>query len=303
MHDRIRSASFVTALCLTSAFGCSTPKPEPEIASSASQGGYAESYPNELQGAATAFSQDEAKIKETSGKYPGYSRDLKGPGKPYADEVYAKADASGRSQAYVDALRETRETKKFMDRDGEEITKKAAGAANYAAKQKGCDVDVSGAVMHAFKESMDKQLEKRLRDANEGYQVVDRNREILKEDAAVLEKQADEVAYASYLAHIDIVEQKLRVRRMVEEAETVKKTADAYIEEEREFQKKSGRTDAEKKASEQRIAEMQKAKANIDSSVQQAKGLSDVMDDRITQIQKDYDDALKQLKDAAANEG
>ena len=302
MHGRKTTLSLVSALCLLPAVGCSTPKPEPEIASSAPQGGYAESYPAELQASAAAFSQDQADVARITTSFSGYPRDLKGPGKPYAEEVAAKADASGRSWAYVEALRETRETKKFMDRDGEEITKKAAGAANYAAKQKGCDVDVSGAVIHAMKEGMDKQLEKRLREGNEAHDVIDRNREILKEDAATLEKQADEIAYASYLAHIDIVEQKLRVRRMVEEADTIKKTADEYIAAEREFQKKPNRSDAEKKASEQRIAEMNKAKANIDSSVQQAKQMSEAMEERITEVQKAYADAFAKLKDSLARE-
>src|SRR6185503_8560996 len=113
MHGRKTTLSIISALCLLPAFGCSTPKPEPEIASSAPQGGYAESYPAELQASATAFSKDQADVARITTSFSGYPRDLKGPGKPYAEEIAAKADASGRSWAYVEALRETRETKKF----------------------------------------------------------------------------------------------------------------------------------------------------------------------------------------------
>ena len=86
------------------------------------------------------------------------------------------------------------------------------------------------------------------------------------------------------------------LRRMVEEAETIKKTADDYIQAERKYQSEPKRTDAEKKAAEERIASMNKSKAMIDSAVTQAKAANEGLDERITEVQKVYEDGIAQLK-------
>ncbi|MEJ7731225.1 MAG: hypothetical protein WKG00_18665 [Polyangiaceae bacterium] len=287
------------SLLLAPAIGCSTPKPEPEIASSAALGGYAEGYATELNAANTDFSTQQADVKQTIAGFGGYPRALKGPGKPYAKEVLTKADESGRSHAYVETLREVKETQAFFDREKDEITRKVAGSANYAAKQKNCDVDVGGAVSASLKESVDKQLEKRLRAGNEGHRIIERNREAIgKEDAATLEKQADDVAYASYVTNVQIVELKLKIRRMAEEAETIKATADREIKTEEEFAKDPKRTPAEKKASQDRVAAMNKAKADVDAASGQAKALSEAMDNQVSALQTEYKDAIKTLLDS-----
>ena len=284
---------------LVPAVGCSTPKPEPEIASSAALGGYAEGYSAELNAATTDFSAQQAEVKQTIAGFGGYPRALKGPGKPYAKEVITKADESGRSHAYVETVDEVKETQAFFAREKDEITRKVAGSANYAAKQKNCDVEVGGAVAASLKETIDKQLEKRLRSGNEGYRVIERNRDAIgKDDAATLEKQADDVAYASYVANVQIVELKLKIRWMAEEAETIKATADREIKAEEELQKDAKRTPAEKQASQARVTAMQKAKADVDAAAGQAKALSEAMDNQVSALQTEYKDAVKKLEDS-----
>jgi hypothetical protein len=287
------------SLLLAPAIGCSTPKPEPEIASSASLGGYAEGYSAELNAANTDFSAQQAEVKQTIAGFGGYPRALKGPGKPYAKEIMAKADESGRSHAYVETIREVKEAQTFFAREKDEITRKVAGSANYAAKQKNCDVEVGGAVAAALKETVDKQMEKRLREGNEAHRIIERHREeIGKEDAATLEKQADDVAYASYVAHVQIVELKLKIRWMAQEAETIKATADREIKAEEEFAANPKRTPAEKKASQDRVAAMNKAKADVDAAAGQAKALDEAMDNQVSALQTEYKDAVTKLKDS-----
>jgi hypothetical protein len=279
--------------------GCGPATPEPELASSARHAGYAQAYPTDVQAITADFGQDQAEIKKTVGAFDKYEGELKNPNYNYVLEIYQRADEAGRSYAYVDRLREIHDAKTFFDDEKDEITRKVSGSAQYVTKQKGCDVDVSGAVAHALKESVDKQLEKRLHEASEAHRLIDRYREELgKENAAALERQADEISYAAYLAHVAIVEQKVRLRRMIEEAETVKKTADDFIAAEHEYQSKSGRTAADRKASDDRIAAMNKSKALIDSAVTQAKTTSEGMEDRITAAQKEYDDGIKKLEES-----
>jgi hypothetical protein len=304
MHSR----ALLVCAVLSSAVACSTPKPEPEIASSAAQAGYAEAYPAELQAIATGFSQRESEVKKVTGEMPTYPDKLKNPNYAHVEAVYAKADQAGKSYAYVERLREVQGAHTFFETEGDEISKKVAGAAQYAAKQKGCDVDVGGAAAHALKESVDKQLEKRLREANEAHVYIDRYRASLgKENAEVLEKQADDITYASYIANIEIVERKVRLKRIIEEAEQVQKTADEFIEQERKFQKEAGVSDADKKASEERIQSMNKSKASIESAKAQAQSLLEGVEERIQGVQKEYNDAFnaldKKVKDKAGGSG
>ena len=55
-------------------------------------------------------------------------------------------------------------------------------------------------------------------------------------------------------------------------------------------------TAADKKASQDRVTEMNKVKGSIDAGMQQANSLMPHLDEQIQQIQKEYDDALSTLK-------
>lgn len=288
-------STLLLAASLTLA-ACSAPKPEPEIASSAAQAGYAARYPKEVQETAEGFGLRYNIAKTTIGEMPGYPDRLKTASKKEVLEVYDRADDSGRSYAYVDRVRELEGASRFFDEEKDEITKKVAGSAQFVAKQKGCEVDVTPAVGHALKEAVDKRIEERLHDRSEAQLVLDRHRAVLgKENAATLEKQADDLARASYIVHVELVEHKVRLNRILAELDAVKKSTDDAVAAERAAQSEK-RSDAEKKEAEQRIAELEKSKGLLDSAVTGAKGVADGMEERIAGIQKEYADAMAAVR-------
>ncbi len=296
MALRTFSLCVAHALVLSSLAACSAPKPEPEIASSAPQGHYAATYPQDLTSAATGFSQGQTEVRDKLREVKAYPSELKEPDWSRVRQVVEAADRDGKSYAYVERMRRVSGANDFFTTEKDEITKKVAGSAQYVAKQKGCDVDIQGAVAKSLQDSIDKQLEKELREASEAHQLIERHKGTLgKANIDKLETQADTISRASYLVHVALVEQKLRIKRMVEEAEEVRKTADRFIEAERELQADKNTTDAEKKASEERIAEMNKSKSLLDSSIQQGNDLLPKLDEQIQNIQKEYDDALAEL--------
>jgi hypothetical protein len=281
------------ALALGSLTACSTPKPEPEIASAAPQGHYAQSYPQALTQASSGFSKTQNDVRAGTKEFNEYPSKLKNPDWNHVRDIMKAADGAGRSYAYVERIRRVDGASAFFTDEKDEITKKVAGSATYVAKSKGCDVDLSGAVSASLKEAVEKQLEKELRDANEGQQLIERYRVSLgKENAAALEKQVDNVSRMAYLAHIEIVEEKLRIVRMTAEAEDVRKSIDEFIRAEKEFQAEKKTTDAEKKASEERIAEMNKSKASLDAAIQQGKDLEPKLEEQVQALKKEYDDAF-----------
>jgi hypothetical protein len=284
---------FVAALATQA---CSTPKPEPEIASAAPQGGYAARFPEEVQHTAEGFGLKYNLAKTTIGEMPGYPNKLKTAANKEVLEVYDRADESGKSYAYVERARELEGAKLFFDEEKEEITKKVAGSAQHVAKEKGCDVDVYSAAAHSLKESVDKQIEKRMHERSEAHLAIERHQGALgKENVAELEKQADAIAAASYVVHIELVEHKVRLNRLLGEIEAVKKSTDDAIAAERAAQAEK-RTDAEKKQAEERVAALEKSKGLLDSSVTGAKSVADSMEQRIAGIQKEYADALAAMK-------
>ena len=278
---------------------CSAPKPEPEFASSAGHGHYAREYPEKLNAVTKDFSDRRAEARRLLSELGGYPSKLKDPPSwAHVQEIYERAGEDGRSYAYVGRLRRVEGATVFFETEKDEINKKVAGSVAYTAKKKGCDESIAGAAPPALKDVIEKQLEKELHEASEAQQLVDRYRgELGKENAAALEKQADDLSRASYLVHIELVEGKLRLVRMVGEADQIRKTADDTIAAEKAYQTGYKKiTDAEKKASEARIAEMNKSKASMDAALKQAEPVVPTLDDEIKKIQKEYDDALEGLR-------
>jgi hypothetical protein len=287
------AAAIGAALALAA---CSAPKPEPEIASSASLGAYAKTYPAELDAEARRYGDRKAEAQKEMGAFAEYPGKLKDPDWAVVRDVVDRADQDGRGYAYVERSRRVEAVAAFFDVEKDEINRKVVGTVAFVAKKKGCDPDVGAGASGALKEAVEKQLEKELDDVSQAHQIVERNRQALgKDNAAELDRQADEVSRASYLVHVAIVEDKLRLARMIADADQVKRTADDEIAAERAFQSRKI-TDAERKASEARIAEMSKSKASVDASVQQAQAVLPKQEEEIKQLQKAYDDALAGLK-------
>ena len=289
----------VVAVVLSSAglVACAAPKVEPVVASSSHESAYAVTYPQDVDDVGNDFKNSETAARKILSSFFEYPKKLKQPDGPWVAKIVDKADAAGKSAAYVERMHKVEASASFFGAEKGVIAGKVAGNANYAIKQKKCDVDVSGTVAATLDDAYGDQLEKRLRERNEAFTLIDRYRDTMpKEDVPILESQADDIAYASYVVNIELVETKLKLRKMIADADEVPKTADAYIADEKSFQAEAGRSDAEKKKSDERVLAMEKSKALVQQSSERAKALSGEMDKEITAIQKEYGDALTELK-------
>jgi hypothetical protein len=296
MLPRETSLSLVALLLLGGLTACGAARPEPEIASAAPQGGYAQSYPQLLTASATGFSTAQTEVRANIRELSGYTAQLKNPSWAHVRLILKGADAAGRSSVYVEQIRRTDGAYAFLSAEKEEIVNKVSGAAQSVARKRGCDVDLAGVVGQSFKEAVDKQLEEELRGANEGHLLLSRYRSSLgEENAAALQKQVDTVSRISYLVHVALVEEKLRIKRMLAEADEVRRAGAQFIQAERDFQAEARTTAAEKEASEERIAEMNKSRALLDSAILQGEELLPKLEEQLLSIQKEYDDAFTAL--------
>jgi hypothetical protein len=294
-HRAARLFVFIGVAAASAA--CSSSGSRPVLASSASHASYAVRYPDAVAATTKTIAADQSEEKQLSSGFAAHLDELK---KPDWDKVLAvveKADESGKSAGYAEGYAEHNAARTFWNEEREQIGAKVSGNAQYAAKQGGCSVDVGGAAAYALKDSVDKQLEKRLRARNEAFLLLERHGASLgKENVAALEKLADEVARARYLVHVDMPEQREKLRAQLAERSNVATTLDRAIQEERALQSTPGRTDAEKKASEERVNAASKSRAEVERAAAAGDETMKTVDARIEAATKEYEEALKALK-------
>jgi hypothetical protein len=290
-------ALLVTALLS----GCST-RPEPAYASSANESAYAERYPATLLAARTDFASSEAKARQIIGDFPKYVGDLTAPDGEQTLGVVTRADAAGKSASYAQEMDEQQQVARFFSEEKDGLNQKVGGAAQYAAKQKECTVDVASPAIGALDKGVDKALETRLRDHGEAHRYIEDHQDALgKANLDKLEKQADDISLASYLVHVRVKQLKAELTRLADESSEIKKTLARSDQDAQSVLNDAGASKNAKATATTRSTAAKNASTGLDIEVEQAKRAVTEMDARIEQLNKDYQAALdaleKQLKE------
>jgi len=291
-------ASTSRAVLIAGAVGCASAQASPVVPSSA-QASYAILYPATMQATSNDYVNTERDARRLTQDFARYPDQLKDPPWSLVQTIVVRADEAGRSSSYVDGRREAHSTEAFFTSENNEITRRVAGSAQSVTKKKECDVDVSGPVSSSLKEAVDRALEKRLRARNDANLTIDRYRDALgRPNAAVLDKQADDISSASYLANVHAVDLRREANSLLDEAGTVKRTLQQSAADERSFQAEPGRTAADKKASSERLARIEDAQVRIDAAIPQLQALTKEIDQRNAAMRDEYATAFDSLRKA-----
>jgi hypothetical protein len=276
---------------------CSSSGKGPVLVASGDQTPYALGYADELNGATKAFTDAQAQEKTLSAGLGARVDELKKVDWDRVLFVVDESDKAGKSADYADAHGDADAVKAFWDADKDTITSKVVGNAQHTVKEAGCGADVAGPIAFSLNDAIVKQQQKRLRGKNEAFVMLERYKVSLgPQNVAALEKLGDEVAQSSYDVHVLMVVQRERLRRLVADKDSARKTIDRFVKEETAFQAEAGRTDPERKASADRVTAANKSKTEIDGAASQAEQLSKHMDAAIDAATKDYDAALSALR-------
>ena len=276
--------------------GCSS-RPAPVFASSANESGYAERYPAALLAARTDFAASESRAREIIGQFPSYPAALSSPDGEQVLGVVTRADAAGRSASYAHAMDEQTHVARFFKEEKDPLNQKVGGAAQYAAKQKECAVDVASPAIGALDKGVDKALEDRLRDHSESERYIEDHQDALGQaNIEKLQKQADDITLASYLVHVRVKQLKAELSGLADEASDVKKTLARSDADAQAVLGNASASKAAKTTAQSRATAAKTASTGLDIEVEQAKRAVQEMDARIEQLDKDYQAALDSLE-------
>jgi hypothetical protein len=276
--------------------GCAEKQLQPTIETSAEQSSYAIAYPPLLEEQRKRLVEDKTQATELTAKVRDHQLKVSADPK-LLEEIVEAADSAGRSTTFVQAQREARAFRKFWDQERGPIGARVAAAAQKQIVDGGCPqgVDVSGATSYALREGFDRQLEKRVRDHNEAQHVIEREHIALgSAGTKEMEELADDIAYASYLVYVGLIDDKDDIAAMLTERRSVSSTLDSRLKAEREYLA-SAKSKEDKKASEERIAAIEKSRGAIDTATTDAEAEIKELDQTIRQAQTDYSDALDAL--------
>jgi hypothetical protein len=241
--------------------GCTKEVRAPEAEGTPNAAVYALAFPRALERATSGYENGRTRAAELCAGFAASADGIKDPFDAEAwTQVLDAAERDGRRPGYVEAVRGKAVFTRVLGEGDEEIIKRTAGAAEFAAKEGGCSKppEVGGAAANTLRKTSDKRLDERVHDASEAHYLIVRDTTKLgKANVAVAGKQADAIAEASYLVYIALPTFAVERERMQAERSLVLKTLDRQVEDEK------ARANDDKKSSEERTRRLEAARESL----------------------------------------
>lgn len=221
----------------------------PELASSASNPAYAQHYAAELEKLVVRIDAQREAASSSIQKMEQFAVQL-GPSDPeVVAGLYVMADEEGRSEAYASQQSEALVILSFFTEEELSLSQRIATSTEYAAKQKGCDVQLTPAAQRGLQRGLQEHLKTRRRSTSAAQSEVQQNKERLGNKAvSLLPDQLDEISLTSYIVYVGLETDELRLANRAERISSIRTTLEEHrrklAEAERPDAKELERTDA-----------------------------------------------------------
>jgi hypothetical protein len=215
--------------------------------------------------------------------------------------VVEQSDASGRGQLFSRSRADERALREIWEEERGALGARVGGAAQKEIVDAGCkEVDVSPAVQRALRDGFDRQLERRMRAANEGQRTLEQNKaRISPANLAALTRISDEIALASQLVHVALIEDMRELDRLIAERRDVDSTLARTLDDERAIQS-DPKKPSEQKASQERVIQIEKQRASLGPEVKKLESERQQLDERQRLAASEYENTVKAVKESLA---
>jgi len=292
------SHTILVGALLVALGACASRPLAPQTASSAGGIGYALSYPDATRAAAESFASHRKQARDLSGSFVARAP------QPRSQEdrtqllyVVDQADADGRREGSVEARRSERAVRAFWESERGAIGARVTSVTQKQLTDNGCtQVDSQPAVHQALRESVSRQLEKRLRRESEAQRYLEEIKGRLPAPTwSAAQRSAEDVAEASYLVYVALVDDVLELQRLQREHEQVVATLQSALERERSVQSGGAAArdvDASRERArlyENKLSAVQASQASLDRTLADA-------EPQLQEARDEYEQALAALR-------
>jgi len=280
---------------------CADKQPKPIVVSAAGLPSYAIGYADRLNAETILLIADKRQATEQWQKLSARTGELKPGADPAAVlAVVQQADHAGRTEAFARANEQGRSLHAFWEEERGPITARAKSAAQKQLTEGNCgacsQLDLSATLGYAVGAGIDKQLEKRLRAANEAYRTIEYNEgRIGAANVWTVQKLADDIALTSYQVNIALPRARDRIDALLAEQGDVDATLVRAIEWERSHLAAS-RSAVDKRNGQERLALLEKSRAAMPGAVAGAQAARKDLDPQIETLRERYAENLEALE-------
>ena len=271
----------------------------PQMISAAEFSGYAVNYPSQLTQLTEKYQTLRDEAQENSTALESYPSKLETSNWDLVSTIYERADKSGRTEPYAQAVADDEILEDFFDSERDELARRVNGAVKNSLDKAlcTCELEAYGKIVYAIKDSSTKSRAKKLEEKNEAYHLLDRFlRELGKKNSEVLKSQIDIIAHTSYITFVGLPTINLKIQHLLDEARDVEKSIEKALESEREFVSNPPLEQPERKAAEKRITILENAKVSLGPALEAAKTLLSQTEKEILSMRQGYEDALEKLQ-------
>jgi hypothetical protein len=295
----VRKTALTSLVLLAAALfvGCDNGDAKSPYDISVEQRSSALSIPGRVDYTTKRIRDHETKAKDTISKMPTMADKLTDTDWAIVEQVVDASDDAGKDGAYAANMRDIDIARRFFEEENEPISRKVGGSVQYAAEQAGCKLEGFG-VGGVLKKTVDERIEERLKDSNDAFLIIDRNRDALNQkNIAAIEEMASKIAEASYVVHIEMPDAKLELEGTIAAAGAARTKIQKMLDEENEPATAKPSAAAEK-AKKDRVKQGDEALKLLETAEADAKANLADLEQRTKDMDTAYNDALSKLNDA-----
>ncbi len=297
-YPLVRKTALTSAVVLVAALfiGCENGDAKSPYDISVDQRSSALSIPGRVDHTTKRIRDHEAKAKETIGKMPTMADKLADTDWSIVEQVVDASDDAGKDGAYAASMRDLDTARTFFEEENEAISRKVGGSVQYAAEQSGCKLEGFG-VGGILKKTIDERIDERLKNANDAFLIIDRNRDALNQkNIAAVEEMASKIAEASYIVHIEMPDAKAELEGAVTAAGDARSKIQKLLDEEKEPPKEGSKPSAaSQKAQKERVKNGEEKLKLLESAETDAKANLADLEQRTKDLDAQYSEALDKL--------